>query len=100
MLKDLASDQQRLASFMSELSEEGWSAAWMEGLEFALWEAVAGSRKTFGRLEFSSKHIQQLRSLSEACGGWIIFDDESEETWVPADEWKRRFAARSRRPDL
>jgi hypothetical protein len=45
MLADLSPDQRRLADYMSELSESAYCAGWMEGLEFALWEAVQGQRK-------------------------------------------------------
>jgi hypothetical protein len=34
-----------------------------------------------------------LRRLSEACGGWIVFDDVTEETWVNRSDWDRRFSA-------
>ena len=80
MLKDLTPDQTRLAQLMSELSEKAYYAGWMSGLEYAL-------------STFSSQDVRNLLRLSEACGGWIVFDDETEETWVPLAEWKRRFAS-------
>lgn len=92
MLADLSSEQRQLAEFMSELSEEAYYAGWMVGLEYALWEALLDGRSAYGRLELTDDHRARLRELSDACGGWIVFDEHSEETWVPTSEWRRRFA--------
>ena len=99
MLRDLTDDQRRLADCMSELSEEAYYAGWMEGLEYALWEAVLGVRSRYGRLDITSKQRERLMALSEQCGGWIVFDNEQEESWLPHEAWKVRFAAwRQRKP--
>jgi hypothetical protein len=37
-------------------------------------------------------HLQTLSNLSERCGGWIVYT-ESEETFVPIDEWKKKYEA-------
>jgi hypothetical protein len=84
--------QKRLDDYMSELSEQAFCAGWMNGLEFALWEVVLGARERYGFLAITAAHRETLRSLSEACSGWIVFAEE-ETAWVPLDEWKRRFAA-------
>jgi hypothetical protein len=34
--------QRQLADYMSDLSEEAYSAGWMNGLEYALWDALTG----------------------------------------------------------
>ena len=39
MLRVLTADQRQLANFMSNLSEQAYCAGWIEGLEYALWEA-------------------------------------------------------------
>jgi hypothetical protein len=92
MLKDLTPAQAELAKYMSDVSEEAYCAVWMEGLEYALWEVVTGQRVEYGRLVLTEEHRMQLRRLSEACGGWVIFDDETEETWLSMAAWKRRFS--------
>ena len=89
----MTSAARQLAEFMSELSEEAWRAGWMDGLEFALWEVVLGRRQKYGCLELTPDQRSKLRSLSEQCGGWIVYDDDSGETWVPLDDWKTRFSA-------
>jgi hypothetical protein len=68
----------------------------MMDLEYALWEAVIGVRRDYGRLELSEAHSTRLRELSDNCGGWIVFDHDTEETWMPLAEWEERFSARSR----
>ena len=89
MIKDLSDNQQKLANYMSGLSELAYSATWMDDLEFALWKAVKGQIKDYGRLEFSSEIIKELKRLSQIINGWIIFDDEYEETFVTWEEWDK-----------
>ena len=93
MLKNLTPAQAELERYMSDLSEEAYCAGWMQGLEYALWEVVLGELGEYGRLVLSQEHRMRLRNLSQACGGWIVFDDESEETWIPTAEWEQRFSA-------
>jgi hypothetical protein len=88
-------DAEKLRDLMSDLSEQAWFAGWMKDLEYDLWRAMVFGPKTYGRLEISSEQISKLRELSEACGGWIIFDDAAGETWLPLAEWRERYAAKS-----
>lgn len=93
MGSQLTPDQRRLAERMSELSEQTWCAGWMDGLEFALWSALEGGPRTYGRLDLTDEHLGELRRLSDTCGGWIVFDDDSEETFLPLADWAARFEA-------
>lgn len=90
---DLKAAQRALAQYMSDLSEEAYSAGWMNGLEDALWEVVLGDRREYSHATFTDEHAVELRRLS-ACGGWIVFDDSREETWVSLAEWQTRFQGR------
>ncbi len=92
MIQDLTPQQLALAQYMSELSEEAYSAGWMIGIEFELWVGVASRPFRDGRLELTATHIQKLSELSQCCGGWIVFDVEREEIFVPMDEWLSRVA--------
>lgn len=83
---------QALTDYMSELSEAAYSAAWMQGLEFALWKAVTEGSGHYGRLHITADHISKLRKLSDACGGWIVFDAETEETLVDLGEWRKIYS--------
>ena len=95
MLEDLTPDQQLLAETMSDLSEQTYCAGWMKNLEYGLWAALLGVADTHGlHFELSEAERAQLQTLSEACGGWIVFDETTGETWLPLAEWERRFAAR------
>jgi hypothetical protein len=87
----LTTEQHALAQYMSSLSEEAYCAGWMDGLEYALWQVLQGERRQYGRLVFTDEHVAELRRLSEASGGWIIFDGDLEETWVSAPDWNARF---------
>ncbi len=85
-----------LEQYMSELSEEAYCAGWMTGLEYALWNAVINGPRDYGRLPITDAHISKLKELSNRCGGWIVFDDETEETFIPLQEWQQKYeAARS-----
>jgi hypothetical protein len=93
---DLNAAQHALAQYMSELSEEAYCAGWTNGLEDALWEVVLGERREYGQSTFTDEHAVELRRLSEACGGWIVFDGSREETWVSLSAWQTRFQGRKR----
>jgi hypothetical protein len=40
VLLNLEPEAHELAQYMSDLSEDAWHAGWMDGIEFALWDAV------------------------------------------------------------
>ena len=90
-------EEKRLADYMSNLSEQAYYAGWMVGLENVLWNAVVDGPRKYGRLEITGEHIAKLKELSDACGGWIIFDDEKGETFVPLDEWLRLYETNQNR---
>ena len=93
MLRDLSPQQLALADRMSEISEEAFCAGWMSGLEYDLWRIVVAGSGTYGWFALDGAIIAELRALSDACGGWIVFDDQTEETFVPREEWNQRFRA-------
>ncbi|MBV9493279.1 MAG: hypothetical protein JOZ54_03450 [Acidobacteria bacterium] len=94
MERDLTPAQRALAERMSEISEETYCAGWMMDLELDLWSLVLAGEGTYGGYSLTREEVAELRALSDACGGWIVFDDTTWETWVPLDEWQRRFSAR------
>jgi hypothetical protein len=83
-----------LIEYMSELSEEAFYAGWMEGLECALWDAVIQGPKKYGVLDITTNHISKLKLLSDTCGGWIIFDNEREETFIPMEDWLKIYSSK------
>ncbi len=91
MINELSKNELELDEFMSELSEEAFTAGWMTGLEYALWEAVISGPKSYGRLDITNEHIKKLILLSENCGGWIYFDDETEETFMTKECWVEHY---------
>lgn len=87
MLADLSESQRELANYMSAISEEAYAAAWIEGLEFELWRAVQDNPFPYGRLQLTNTHTKRLKELSQNCGGWIRFDEKTEEQFVPFSVW-------------
>ena len=69
MINDLTAPQRELHDLMSSMSEQAWSAGWMQGLEYELWKAVQSPAYKVGRLQLGSTQCDRLRKLSEACGG-------------------------------
>lgn len=98
MLSDLSPNARALADRMSEISEETWCAGWMHELEFTLWAAL-DSETAEGRLKLTSVQVADLKALSNACHGWIVFRDDNGETYLSLPEWESRFAAWSSRND-
>jgi hypothetical protein len=92
MIRDLTPQQRELAHYMSDLSEEAYCAGWMQGLEYALWEVMLGRRRSYGGLDLTDAQRTRLRELSDACAGWIIFDDDTGETWIPTAKWEQVFS--------
>lgn len=91
MMNDLTPQQRELHEVMSSMSELAWSAGWMRGLEYELWKATRSPAYKVGRLQLSSTRCDRLRQLSEKCGGWIAFDDQYEEIFVPESQWLTRY---------
>ena len=92
---EMKPEEKRLADYMSELSELAYCAGWMKGLEYVLWSAIVDGRpREYGRLRIHNKHTARLKELSDACDGWIVFDDDKGETFVPLADWLRVYAAR------
>jgi hypothetical protein len=92
MLKDLNGDQLQLEELMSSISEAGYSAGWMEGLEYELWVILNSTKRNYGRHIVTEEQFQQLKYLSDKCGCWIVFDDEKEETALDLESWRKGFS--------
>ena len=95
MVKDLNEAQLALAELMGQISEAGYSAGWMEGLEFDLWAILNGEGKKYGHHIITPDEILQLQSLVDNCGCWIVFDDQYEEKAIELDAWKQIYSGRS-----
>jgi hypothetical protein len=91
MYSALTKQQRALHNLMSDISEEAWCAGWMDGLEYALWHIMLHGPAKYGWELISEQTIQQLRTLSEQAGCWIVFDDVTQETAVPLAKWEQMF---------
>jgi hypothetical protein len=94
MFSNLAPDARALAAYMSGLSEELWCAGWMRDLEFMLWSVVQEEEAYASlTLTLTRDQVAKLKSLSNACEGWIVFRRDTGETFVSKPEWMNLFAA-------
>ncbi|HVU16650.1 MAG TPA: hypothetical protein VHD32_06985 [Candidatus Didemnitutus sp.] len=82
---------------MSEISEAGYHAGWMAGLEYDLWRILLRDGPRYGHHDLSDRERDRLRELFRRCGGWITFDDEQGESFVPIADWHSLFAAHEAR---
>ena len=93
MLEDLNKEQRELAKYMCELSEIAFTAGWVDNLEFGLYKIMNEESERFGRLESSPQIVDRLKVLSSKAGGWIVFDEAKEETFVNWEKWKEIAAS-------
>jgi len=87
----LDSQQRALAARMSDISEAAYCAGWMQDLEHSLWRAVAEGPRRYGRMDLTEQDVAELRRLSAACAGWIAWDEELGELWLPLAAWLARY---------
>lgn len=94
IVEPLTTFQRSLAEAMSAISEARWYAGWLSGLEFTLWECLQDAGVNFLTIE----ETHNLRNLSEACGGWIVWDDDHWDVnegyrFVATEEWVKTYEA-------
>lgn len=92
-----------LAARMSDISEECYCSTWDTRLEFILWEAVLNGPVSYGQGYISQEVIDELKALSVIIRGWVYYDEKdwNGETFIPLDEWVKKFAAYcSRYPEI
>jgi len=90
----LTADQRELAELMSDISERCYCAGWLIDLEYHLWDIVSQLDFTdahWGQDTITANDRAKLGALAITCGGWIRWDDETCETFVPIDEWKAMY---------
>jgi hypothetical protein len=101
----LVGTARRLVQRLRDISEASVAAGWLNDLEYMVWQDIVNRRlvanllvspegDVFPPLEEAEKH--ELRGLSEAIGGWVVYDGsdvEDEAAFVPLPEWSTRFEA-------
>ncbi len=87
----------QLADCMSDISECYYHAGWMEDLEYSLWDAVEHGSYRWVRGTITDAQIELLKTLSEACKGWISWDHtRGGKRWVPLDHWRSHIFTRGK----
>ena len=98
-----AASARRLVRRLSDLSQESVAARWLNDLEFMVWQDMMNRRLVadllvspeglvFPPLDEAEKI--ELRQLSEAIGGWVVYDPQDAEdraAFVPLADWVVRF---------
>ena len=87
LLKDDA--QRALATLISNYSEDEYSAGWLIGIEFLVWDIIRGARRQDAP---SEEWITVLQNLSDEIGGWVRWKEDmplvlSGVVFVPMAEW-------------
>jgi len=86
---------------MSAISEYCYCACWLDGLEYSLWSFVQEGPRNWGQREVTQNDIDELKLLSEICGGWIIWDDKYKEAFIDMGTWLELYAeAKKERDEL
>lgn len=82
-----------LLELMTDISEDHYSAGWMDGLEYSLWRGViyqrSGMPYWYGIAPINPARLEQLDKLSQAAGGWWAWDGS--EVFVSMEDWLQRF---------
>ena len=88
---------------MEEISERCWCAGWMDNIEESLWEMVCDpeDKRPLGMCARRTIDVELLATLSDACGGWIAWDEgggmvDGRPRFVPIAEWQRRVGTGGR----
>lgn len=92
MESTLTDAQQKLADFMSDISENAYTAGWMSNLEYVLWEAVLSGPRQYGRYFINQDDIDTLINVSNELNCWIYFDEDTWETAIPITEWREKYS--------
>jgi len=95
----LTADQQALADLMRDISERCYCAGWLICLEDHLWDVVSQLDYTdtpWGQDVITGDDRDKLAWLAVACGGWIYWDDETCETFMPIEARKAQHAKGAR----
>ena len=88
-MEKLSPVHQNLADYMELLSEQAYNASWMDNLEFDLWKIRSRHLNQYGRLVITDEIINTLKELSEKAGGWIIYNEGTDNlSFVPLNEWE------------
>lgn len=84
LLKDDA--QLALATLISNYSEDEYSAFWLIGIDFLVWDIIRGARRP--RTLRPREWLIVLQNLSDEIGGWVRWDDiENDVVFVSLADW-------------
>lgn len=94
MSEQLTGDAEKLRQRMSSICRAAYGEDWVEHLEYALWHGLVNGPMTYGRTELTRKVLTELRSLSDACAGWICMDSQGIARCLPLYQWQDQYCAK------
>jgi len=80
----------RLLDLMHELSERGFCAVWLVGIERLLWQVEPGQR--CGQHVVTPAEVHLLDYLSATCVGWWRWDDARGPVFTSRREFAEKLA--------
>ncbi|MEX2580849.1 MAG: hypothetical protein WD342_17450 [Verrucomicrobiales bacterium] len=86
--------QEVLCFRMQQLSETFYSAAWVEDLEFEVWEMAHKKPPRFADNDVTENMAEYFRALATLAGGWWVFPAEefekkaSQASFIPMEQWQ------------
>lgn len=82
---------------MENISELGYSAGWMHGLEYELWEAIwLEGEIQYGEYLISANEIKLLKFLAVQSRGWWQWSDGLGPVFKPLSFWLEHIKENSR----
>jgi hypothetical protein len=90
-IKTVAEDA--LTRHLGEISEEGYCAGWMNGLEFDIWRICTAGGGYFGGAKIEEQYAADLLNLASLAGSWPVWDKSKGRSYMPLAEWKATYAA-------
>ena len=83
-----------LVNRMIELSRNFYSAEWISGLEFDVWDMAFENKKLFGSIEVTDRMAKLFRDLATLSDGWWVFEDKDQPeedgpVFIPMHRWKQ-----------
>ncbi len=96
-------EAQALERLSSDISRRCLYGSWIDGVEYTLWQRLSDGPGDFGDDAVTNAEVFELRRLSAAIDGWLVWRNTEDENAtkaylesgpyvVPMSEWRPLFA--------
>ena len=84
--------QYELYELIDDICFDGYSKNPDDSLSYEIWKIfLSGKDENFGHIKIEEVVREKLKSLVEICNGWIRFDENNNEYFVPLHQLQERF---------